>query len=167
MKVCRGVLTVVFGVGMVVSAQAEELKKINLDDVNQLGLKLASDAAVKTEGAGSIKIVTQWPTTVCLAEISDVQADNCTLVYKAKVKTDLSAKGSALLEMWCQVGGGQYFSRGFNSVVSAKGDWKEIQAVFKLEPGQKMEKLTLNLIVNGTGTVWVDDIVVSQEKLQQ
>jgi hypothetical protein len=146
------------------SGYAEELKKLSLDDASAIGTIIQTDTQVKTEGKGSIKITTQWPTTICLGEVSSLNVENAKLWYKAKVKSDLD--GSAFLEMWAHVGGGQYFSRGMNDVVSQKTDWKIIQTPFLFQKGQRPDKVTLNLIINGKGTVWIDDIVLSKEPLK-
>jgi hypothetical protein len=142
----------------------EELKRLPLDDLSGVGLSIQSDAGVKAEGKGSIKITTLWPTVVCLGEVSALNAENAKLVYSAKVKSDLD--GTAFLEMWVTVAGGQYFSKGTNDVVSQKNDWKTIQTPFMFEKGQKPDKVTLNLVINGKGTVWIDDILLSKESLK-
>jgi hypothetical protein len=141
----------------------QDLKKLNLDDAAAIGLKIQTDSKVKVEGNGSIKIMTLWPTTVCLGEVTGLNVENAKLVYKAKVKSDL--EGTAFLEIWAQVGGGQYFSKGMNDAVSQKTEWKTIQTPFLFQKGQKPDKLTLNIVINGKGTVWVDDIVLSKEPL--
>lgn len=146
------------------SAQAQELKKLNLDDASVIGLTIQADEQVKTEGKASIKITTAWPTVVCLGEVTGLDVEEAKLVYKAKVKTELD--GDALLEMWVQVGGGQYFSKGMNDPVKGKSDWKTIQTPFMFQKGQKPDKVTLNIVINGKGTVWVDDIVLSKEPLK-
>jgi hypothetical protein len=143
---------------------AENIHKIGLDNASTIGTRIETDTKVKVEGKGSIKITTAWPTIICLGEVKNLNIENAKLVYKAKVKTDLN--GTAFLEMWCQVGGGQYFSKGMNSTAGGKEDWKEIETPFFLQAGQKAEKVTLNLVINGTGTVWVDDIVLSKEPLK-
>src|SRR5262249_2763753 len=145
------------------STRAEDLKKLGLDDASLIGTTIQTDTQVKAEGKGSVKITTRWPTTICLGEVSGLDVENATLIYKAKVKRDLD--GTAYLEMWVHVGGGQYFSRGMNDVVSQKTDWKTIQTPFMFQKGQKLDKVTLNLVVNGKGTVWIDDIVLSKERL--
>jgi hypothetical protein len=101
---------------------------------------------------------------VCLDEVSALNIENAKLVYSAKVKSDLD--GTAFLEMWVTVAGGQYFSKGMNDVVSQKTDWKILQTPFMFEKGQKPEKVILNLVINGKGTIWVDDIVLSKEPLK-
>jgi hypothetical protein len=35
-----------------------------------------------------------------------------------------------------------------------------------LQKGQNPDKVTLNLIINGKGTVWIDNIVLSKEPLK-
>jgi hypothetical protein len=137
---------------------AGDLKKLSLDDIATLGLKIESDASVKVEGNGSIKISTLWPTTVCLGEVTGLDIENAKLIYKANIKSQLD--GSTLLEMWVHVGGGQYFSRGLNSTVTGNSDW------IMLQKGQNPDKVTLNLIINGKGTVWIDNIVLSKEPLK-
>jgi hypothetical protein len=142
----------------------QELKHLPLDDLSGMGLSIQSDGAVRIEGKGSIKINTLWPTVVCLGEVSGIDIENAKLVYSAKVKSDLD--GAAFLEMWVTVAGGQYFSKGTNDVVSQKTDWKTIQTPFMFEKGQKPDKVTLNLVINGKGTVWIDDIVLSKKPLK-
>jgi hypothetical protein len=146
------------------SAYAQDLKKLNLDDASVIGTIIQTDTQVKVEGKGSIKITTRWPTTVCLGEVAGLDIENAKLVYKAKVKSDLD--GTAFLEMWAHVGGGQYFSKGMNDVVTQKTDWKTIQTPFLFQKGQRPDKVTLNLVINGRGTVWIDDIVLSKEPLK-
>jgi len=145
------------------AAHAEELKKLNLDDAAAIGTTIQTDTQIKAQGKSSIKITTQWPTTVCLGEVKGLHIEGVKVVYKAKVKSDL--EGTAFLEMWAHVGGGQYFSRGMNDVVKQKTDWKVIHTPFLFQRGQKPDKLTLNVVINGKGTVWIDDIVLSKEPL--
>lgn len=146
------------------SACGENLKKLNLDDESLFGTTILADNKVKTEGKASIKITTQWPTIICLGVVDAPDVENAILVYTAKVKSDLD--GTAFLELWAHISGGQYFSRGMNDTVSQKTDWKIIKTPFMFQKGQKPEKVTLNIVINGKGTVWVDDIVLSKEPLK-
>lgn len=145
-------------------AIADELKKLSLDDASAIGITIQADTRVRTEGKGSIKITTQWPTTICLGEVIGLNVEDAKLVYKAKVKSDLD--GTAYLEMWAHVGGGQYFSRSLNDAVSQKADWRTIQTPFLFQRGQRPDKVTLNIVINGKGTVWVDEIVLTKEALK-
>ncbi|MDA1044183.1 MAG: hypothetical protein O3C57_03055 [Verrucomicrobia bacterium] len=149
-----------------ITGRAEDLKKLGLDDASSASPKIEVDAKVKVEGTSSLKITTQWPTTVCLGEVTGPDIENAQLVYSAKVKTELEGTGTAFLELWVHVGGGQFFSKGMNDAVSQKSDWKTIQTPFMFQKGQKPDKVTLNLVINGKGTVWIDDIVLSKEPLK-
>jgi hypothetical protein len=142
------------------AAGTRELKRLGLDDAAAIGLTIRTDAAVKAEGKASVRIDTAWPTTVCLGEVTGVDVENAQLFYRARVRTQI--EGEAYLEMWVHLGGGQYFSRGLNDTVKGQADWKTIQTLFNFEKGQKPEKVTLNLVINGHGTVWVDDVVLSR-----
>lgn len=145
-------------------AEAEDLKKLSLDDASTIGTSIITDSKVKTEGTGSIKISTICPATVCLGEVTDLDVENAKLVYTAKVKSELS--GLAFLEMWVHVGDGRYFSKGLNDPIKGKSDWKSIQTPFLFQKGQKPDRVTLSIVINGTGTVWIDDIVLSKEPLK-
>jgi hypothetical protein len=91
--------------------------------------------------------------------------ENVKLVYQAKLRCE-NLKGTAFLEMWCHVGDGQYFSRGMNSVVTGTTNWKTLQTPFFLQAGQKATNVTLNVVINGNGTVWVDDVRLLEEPLR-
>jgi hypothetical protein len=146
-------------------AQADELRKLTLDEASSLGTTVSTDLTIKQEGNGSIRISTMWPTTICLGEVQDLNVENARLIYRARVKSE-KLEGTAFLEMWCHVGGSQYFSRGMNSVVSGTRDWKTLQTPFFLQPGQSAKKATLNIVINGKGTVWVDDVHLVKEPLK-
>lgn len=145
------------------TAQAQELWKLGLDDASSASPRIESDAQVKVEGAGALKITTRWPATVFLGEVAGPDIENARLVFSAKVKSDLD--GSAFLEMWAHVGGGQYFSRGMNDAVKGKADWQTIRTPFIFQAGQRPDKVTLNLVIDGQGTVWIDDLVLSRAPL--
>ena len=146
-------------------ARGNELMKLDLDDASAVGTTVAVDYTVKQEGDGSIRISTLWPTTICLGEVQELKVENAQLIYRAQIKSE-KLEGTAFLEMWCQVGGGQYFSRGMNSFVSGTMDWRTLQTVFFLQPGQRTHKATLNIVINGKGTVWVDDVHLLKEPLK-
>ncbi len=146
-------------------ARASELGKLALDDAASLGTTIATDPAVKQEGNGSVRISTAWPTTICLGEVPDLDVENAQLIYQARVRSE-ELEGTAFLEMWAHVGGGQFFSRGMNSLVTNTMDWKTLQTPFFLQPGQRAKKATLNIVINGKGTVWVDDVRLLKKPLE-
>lgn len=145
------------------SATAESLARLSLDDASTLGTTIQTDVLVKTEGRGSIKITTSHPTTICLGEVLGLDVEKAALIYSAKVKSMLD--GAAYLEMWVHVAGGRYFSRGINDPVAGRSDWESIHTPFRLQEGQRPDKVVLNIVINGTGTVWVDDLSLAEAPL--
>ena len=145
-------------------AMADDLERLNLDDAASIGTTIQTDSKIKTEGTGSVRITTKYPTTVCLGEVTGLDVEKAKLLYTAKVKSELD--GVAFLEMWVHVGGGQYFSRGMNDAITGKKDWKSIHTPFMFQKGQNPDKVTLNLVINGKGTVWIDDLVLSKVPLK-
>jgi hypothetical protein len=144
--------------------RSEELQRLPLDSAASLGTTISTDAAIKYDGNGSIRITTLWPTTICIGEIRALGVEAARLVYRAKVKTE-RFDGTAFLEMWCEVAGGRYFSRGMDSMATGTTDWKTLQTPFVLQAGQKAGTVTLNIVINGRGTVWVDDVTLFKEPL--
>jgi hypothetical protein len=165
--------TKIFTAGLIVAALwtapsqalAQELWRDTLDQAENLGTRITADTVAKTDGAASIKVETAWPTVINLAEITGLDIESAALVYEADVRSE-GLKGTAFLEMWCHFpDGGQYFSRGLNSTTSGSSDWRRLTTKFFLQEGQKPNKVTLNLAVNGRGTVWIDKQRLAREPL--
>jgi hypothetical protein len=162
---------VLFFLSFIVSVYAAEpnsvvLKKVSLDDASSIGMKIEADTKIKVEGKASIKITTKWPTSICLGEVNDVNVENERLIYQAQVKSNLNDAGNAYLELWAYVKGGKYFSRGLDSTVVGQTDWKTLNTPFIFLTGQKPDRIVLNVIINGYGTLWIDDIVLSKQPLE-
>ncbi len=139
------------------TASAQYLRRIPLDNHATLGTTVATDTLFRTEGGASIRVRTRWPTVVNIGEETRIPVDGVLLVFQAKLMAR-ALDGTAYLEMWCQFAdGSRYFARGVDSTVSGSVDWTPVQTVFRLEPGQRPIRVTLNLVVNGTGTVWIDE----------
>mgnify|MGYP001823040710 CR=1 FL=1 len=161
----KRLLTIVIILALVSGmAMAEDLIKLSLDDATSIGTTIQTDSEVKTEGQSSVRITTKHSTTVCLGEVIGLNVEDARLLYTAKVKSDLD--GVAFLEMWVHVGGGQYFSRGMTDPIKGKSDWMSIQTPFMFQKGQNPDVVILNLVINGKGTVWIDDVVLSKAALK-
>ena len=61
-----------------------------------------------------------------------------------------------------QIGGapgrGEYFSRDLGSPLTGTVDWSAEETPFFLKKGENPDNIKLNLVVEGKGTVWIDDI---------
>jgi hypothetical protein len=79
-------------------------------------------------------------------------------MYQARVRTE-NIDGQVYLEMWCHFPGrGEYFSRGLQSPLTGTKDWITIETPFFMRKGEKPDYVKLNLVINGKGTAWIDDI---------
>ena len=141
---------------------AQELGKLGLDDVSTLATVIETDTTEKVEGEGAIKITTKWPTTICLGEFLGIKVENTRLVCRASIKCE-NLQGSAFIEMWCTVGGGNYFSRGMDTAVGSTTGWQIVEVPFMLYQDQQATGVLLNLVITGKGTVWIDDVRLIQQ----
>jgi hypothetical protein len=147
-----------------VQTEKSELKSFPVNDLNgiiaQTGIQF--DKNISSDGNGSIRIDAAGPIAVPLYIIDDVKVEDTQVIYEAKIKSD-GLSGQAYLEMWCVFKDqGEFFSRGFDSVISGSTDWKTIRTVFNLKKGETPDQFKLNVVVNGAGTVWIDGIRLSK-----
>jgi len=61
--------------------------------------------------------------------------------------------------MWVRIPGkGEFFSRSLDRPITGKMSWMTVATPFFLQAGQKPDLIRLNLVVQGKGRVWIDDI---------
>ena len=95
---------------------------------------------------------------VRLFEVADPGVENCTVLYRAKIRTENLA-GRAYLEMWCRPpGGNESFSKGLNCPVTGTTDWTSCSIPFFLRQGETADLIKLNVVVEGKGILWIKDI---------
>lgn len=143
-----------------ISTEGTELKHYPVDNlegiVSQTGVEI--DNETSSDGSGSLKIISEAPIVIQLYETGDLDVEDATLIYSAKVKTK-NVQGQVYLEMWCAFKGkGEYFSRGLDKAIAGTNDWKTLETNFFLNSSENPDNVRLNLVVAGTGTVWIDDI---------
>ena len=103
--------------------------------------------------------------TIRLFEVEKPDVEQCMVTYRAKLKTE-SLTGDAYLEMWCRFPGkGEYFSRGLEHTVTGSNGWASYETPFFLKKGEKPDLIKLNLVVKGTGKVWVKDVELLKSPL--
>ncbi len=142
------------------STPAAELKHFPINDlegiITQSNVQL--DRQISSDGGGSLRIDATQPTVVRLFEVGDVDIENARLIYQAKLRTE-GVNGQVYLEMWCHFPGqGEFFSRGLQTPLSGTTDWTTEETPFFLKQGENPDNIKLNLVINGTGTAWIDDI---------
>jgi hypothetical protein len=103
--------------------------------------------------------------TIRLFEIENPGVERCMVMYRAKLKTE-NLKDRAYLEMWCRFPGrGEFFSRGLEHAVTGSNDWASYETPFFLKKGEKPDLIKLNLVVKGSGKVWVKDVELLKSPL--
>jgi len=144
------------------------LKEFPVDNLNEIitqsGVGIVKN--VSSDGNGSLRIVAKEPTIVRLFEVDDIDVDDARLIYQARVRTK-DVEGQVYLEMWCHFPGkGEFFSRGLDSPLTGTTNWVTLQIPFFLKKGEKPDYVKLNIVINGTGTVWIDDVRLLKAPLQ-
>jgi len=109
--------------------------------------------------------------TIHLFEVPNPGVDGCLLIYRLQIKTRLL--GSAYQEMWVRFPKatadapieGEFFSKGFDRIVSGNTDWTTYLIHFRLERNQRPDLVKLDLVVGGLGRVWVKNVELVQAPL--
>ena len=132
------------------------------DDLTNLQI----DPQVTTDGNGSLKIIATEAITVRLFEVGDLDIEDARLIYQAKLRTE-EVEGQVYLEMWCHFPDkGEFFSRGLQMPLTGTTDWTTVETPFSLKKGENPDNVKLNLVIDGTGTAWIDDIRLLKGPLQ-
>ena len=72
-------------------------------------------------------------------------------------------QGAGFLEMWSVFPEGRFFSRttdtdGPVARITGKSGWRTFELPFRIQGGAPPSRLEVNLILPGTGTVWIDSL---------
>jgi len=150
------------------SAQVAEIKKFPVNSMDGIitrsGVRI--DKKVSSDGKGSLRITANGPTVVRLFEVRGLDVEDARLIYQAKVRTK-NIEGQVFLEMWCHFPGkGDFFSRGLQSPLTGTTEWTTLETPFFLRKGEKPDYVKLNLVINGKGIAWIDDIRLIKGPLQ-
>ena len=149
------------------SEKSEELKRFPLNDTKGILTKngVSFDKTTSKDGKGSLKLVATKETVFKLFKLTGFSLDNAKLLYKAQLKCK-DVKGKAYLEMWVVTPDNKrFFSKGLNAPLEGTIDWTTKEIPFFLKKGEKINKIEINLVIKGTGTVWIDDIIITKNPL--
>jgi hypothetical protein len=123
------------------------------------------DTETSSDGNGAIRIEATEPTVVRLYEVPEIDVENARLSYSAQLRAE-DLEGSSYLEMWCHFDeAGNYFSRGLADPLTGSVEWVRRETPFFLQTGENPDRVSLNLVVEGRGTVWIDDITLVKSPL--
>lgn len=145
-----------------------ELKHFSCDSldgvIGKTGVRLDKDTS--SDGKGSLELTAPGATTFRLFEVHGLKVDNARLLYQARVQTK-DVDGKAYLEMWVHIDGkGEFFSRGLQAPLTGTTGWSSQEVPFFLQDKQTADYVKLNLVIEGKGTAWIDDIKLLKAPLQ-
>lgn len=159
--VCVWCLIVVASTGCTQKAEEPvELARYSIDSMEGIvttsGVEI--DTEVTSDGGGSLHVTASEPTTFTLYETGDIDVEDARLIYQAALRTQ-DVDGQVYLEMWCRFPGkGEFFSRALQSPLSGNQEWTSQETLFFLKKGENPDNVKLNLVVDGTGEAWIDDV---------
>jgi hypothetical protein len=137
-----------------------ELKHFPIDSMEGILTRSGAriDKDISSDGNGSLRVTSKEPRVFRLFETGDIDVENARLIYQARLRTE-NVDGHVYLEMWCHFPGkGDFFSRGLQTPLTGTTDWTTEKTPFFLKKGENPNNVKLNLAINGSGTVWIDDI---------
>ncbi len=130
--------------------------------ITQSGVEI--DPNTSTDGEGSLLVNSKEALTVELFELDQQEFGNKRLTYKAKMRSeDLVAtkdsRGIAYIELLVKFPDGEeLISRGPRVPISGTTDWSFANTVLYIDKAGSPKSVNLNLVVEGEGKVWIDDI---------
>lgn len=145
-----------------------ELAHFPLDSLEGLVARdgVSLDSEVTSDGRGSLRFDSHGSRTVRLFETGDLDVENARLTYQAKLRTQ-DFDGQVYLEMWCQFAGqGEFFSRALHAPLSGSNEWSTQETPFFLKAGENPSNVKLNLVLDGKGTAWIDEVRLIQGPLR-
>jgi len=142
--------------------RVEEVKYFELNSMDGVlaGSGAIVDSTVSSDGTASLKITTEGPVTVRLFELGDIDIQNAKLVYRAMLRSK-KLSGKAWLEMTAVFKNGEEtVSRGVDRPAAGTSEWTTYEIMFLFKKKENPRNVKLNLVIDGKGTVWIDDILI-------
>ncbi len=159
---------VVVACSSMVEKKGGPLVEIDIEGVvDESGLEeVEIDREIFADGNESLKISTDKPLVIQLANTGDIDIEDALLIYRAKIKTE-DLKGKVYLEMWCSFKGkGQFFSKAIENSLTGTNNWTVQEAPFFLKKGENPDDIKLNIVISGKGTVWLDNLELLRKPLK-
>jgi hypothetical protein len=150
-----------------------ELKHYPLDSMEGIldQDKVTLDKQISSDGDGSLRIESTETTHIRLFETGDIDIEDARLIYQARVRTE-NVEGQVYQEIRCRFsspgfpGIAESFSKGLMNSLSGTTDWTTQETPFLLQKGENPDNVKLNLVIEGKGTVWIDDIRLVKGRLK-
>lgn len=130
------------------------------------------DRSVTSDGNGSLLIETDSPVSAVLYTLEGTGLEHARAAYKAMLRTENlepadGSRGIAYLEMKVVFPGGkEVLSRGPAIPPTGTTEWTPAETVVYSDKGIAPESVTLSLVVDGKGKVWLDDVLLVTQPLR-
>jgi hypothetical protein len=135
----------------------EELKAIFIIDA-YTGTEMTIDKQISSDGNGSLRIEAPHTTAVSIFDTGNIDVEKARLICQARLRTE-NVKGRVYISMECSLPRGEHYcSEAQVPLLTGTTDWTTQETSFLLKKGEKPDNVSLGLIINGEGTVWIDDI---------
>ncbi len=129
----------------------------------QTPTRITVDGAITHDGHGSIKIEAVQGATITVAAEDRVQPPSGGTVWcRAQLRCE-NLKGTASLVMHLETAGGAQLYTRSPAPISGTTDWREVLIPMRMNPDAAVKRLAVNLVIQGEGTVWVDEIQITHE----
>ncbi len=140
----------------------------NEDDIKNIDNAVFDDKN-SSDGNGSLMLKVENSTKITLLHKNDIDTKECSLVILMMFRTsDIDAKDNLFLELsTVQLSGLNTTTRSVRKLIEFSPEWAETSITLVPEPEYYPDNFTLQLISNGTGTIWIDDIVVTKSPLRK
>jgi hypothetical protein len=110
-------------------------------------------------------VTTDGPATIRLFETGDIDVDDARIIYRAHLRTE-GVEGNVYLEMLCSFPGiGEAFSRALQAPLTGTVEWTSQETPFFLNAGENPDNVKLNLVIDGKGTAWIDEVTLTRGPL--
>lgn len=136
------------------------------DIVDRGGENVAFDREESADGGGSLRAEAVRPRTVRLYEVRDPRGLEGRLVVLTARLRSVGVRGRAFPELWIHpAGGNEVQARDPAAFVANTRDWTPLRVEYRCEKGERPDLLRVNLVIDGTGRAWIDDIRITSEPL--
>lgn len=139
----------------------EEIARFPLNSLGELASSedVSIDTSITTDSVGSARVDATEAITVTLLELTDLDAQNTTLTFEARLRSqDLEGMAHLEMEVYLPEQEASIRTLGLGRMVSGTTEWVVATTSFYFQPAQQPEAVRLNLVVDGAGTVWVDEV---------
>jgi len=129
------------------------------------GVNVVFDQANSHDGGGALKITFQGSGTVSvrLFEVPLANIEDTVIQYSAYQRSE-GVVDKAYLEMLCMFSNGhEYFSRAIPQKPTGDHGWRFSSTPFSFAEGDKPVRATLGVRFEGPGTVWIDQVQLTQQ----